>query len=52
MKNDFRVTPKRGIHQIWNELFQEIPVTDTRLIIGNRNGRNLTKELVHRRPQL
>ena len=43
---------KTDIHQLWNQTFQQTPVTNTRLIIGNRNSRNITKELVHRRPTL
>ncbi len=42
---------KKDIHQLWNQIFQQTPIMDTRLIIGNRNSRNLTRELVHRRPQ-
>jgi hypothetical protein len=43
---------KKDIHQLWNHIFQQTSVVDTRLIIGNRNSRNMTRELVHRRPQL
>ena len=43
-------TYKHDIHQIWNQTFQQTPVLDTRLIIGNRNSKNLTKQLVRRRP--
>jgi hypothetical protein len=32
-------------------MFQQTPVIESRLIIGKRNSRNLTRELVHRRPQ-
>ncbi len=42
---------KTVIHQLWNQMFQQTPVIQSRLIIGNRNSRNLTRELVHRRPQ-
>jgi hypothetical protein len=42
---------KQDIHEIWNHTFQQTPVLDTRLIIGNRNSKNLTKQLVRRRPQ-
>jgi hypothetical protein len=42
---------KKDMHQLWNQLFQQTPVMNTRLIIGNRNNPNLTRELVHRRPQ-
>ena len=41
---------KRDIHQLWNCTFQQTPVMNTRLIVGNRNSRNLTRELVHRHP--
>jgi hypothetical protein len=40
---------KKDIHQLWNQTFEQTPVIDTRLIIGNRNSRNMTRELVHRR---
>jgi hypothetical protein len=40
---------KKAIHQLWNQLFQQTPVIETRRIVGHRNNRNLTKELVHRR---
>jgi len=43
---------KKGIYQLWDQTFQQTPVIDTRLIIGNRYSRNMTRELVHRRPQL
>jgi hypothetical protein len=42
---------KTIIHQLWNQVFQQTPVIESRLIIGNRNSRNLTRELVHRHPQ-
>jgi hypothetical protein len=38
---------KTVIHQLWNQVFQQTPVIESRLIIGNRNSRNLTRELVH-----
>jgi hypothetical protein len=44
-------TNKTGIHQLWNQTFQQAPVINNRLIIGNRNNRNMTRELVHRRPE-
>ena len=40
---------KKDIHKLWNQTFEQTQVFDTRLIIGNRNNRNLTKEIVHRR---
>ena len=41
---------KKEIHQLWNQIFERTPVQNTRLIIGNRNSENMTKELVRRRP--
>jgi hypothetical protein len=43
---------KSKIHQIWNESFPSISVTETKLIVGTRNNRNLTKELVRRSPRV
>ena len=40
---------KKDIHKLWNQTFEQTQVLDTRRIIGNRNNRNLTKEIVHRR---
>jgi hypothetical protein len=42
---------KTDIHQLWNQTFEQTPVINTPLIIGNRNRRNMTRELVHRRPR-
>jgi hypothetical protein len=44
-------TNKNVIHQLWNQVFQQTPAIGSRLVIGNRNSRNLTRELVHQRPQ-
>jgi hypothetical protein len=44
-------TYKKDIHQLWNRTFKETPVINTRLIVGNRNSKNLTKQLVRRGPQ-
>ena len=43
---------KKDIHNLWNQTFQQTPVTDTRLIVGTRNSRNMTRELVHRHPKV
>jgi hypothetical protein len=43
---------KKDIHQIWKQLFQQTPVINTRLIIGNRNNPNLKRELLHHRSKL
>ena len=40
----------RTIHQIWTNTFQNTPVETSKLIVGNRNNPNLTKELVRRNP--
>jgi hypothetical protein len=40
---------KKDIHHLWKQTFKQTPVIDTRLIIGNRNSRNMTRESVHRR---
>ena len=42
---------KKEIDQLWNQIFQRTPLQNTRLIIGNRNSENMTKELVRRRPK-
>ncbi len=44
-------TTKKDIHQLWDQTFQQTPIMNTKLIIGNRNSPNLTRTLVHRRPQ-
>jgi len=31
---------KKDIHQLWNHTFGKTPVTNTKLIVGNRNSRN------------
>lgn len=43
-------TFKKDIHSLWNEIFQYTPVLHTKLIIGHRNQKNATKELIRRRP--
>ena len=42
---------KTVLHQLWNQMFQQTPAIESRLVIGNHNSPNLTKELVHRRSQ-
>ena len=41
---------KRDFHHVWQSIFTNTPVMDTRVIIGHRNSRNLQRELVHKRP--
>lgn len=43
-------TLKKDIHQLWNEMFHDTPVTNTKLIIGHKNNSSATQELVQRRP--
>jgi hypothetical protein len=40
---------KRDIHHIWHTRFSQTTTTETKLIIGNRNNRNNTKEMVSKR---
>jgi hypothetical protein len=42
---------KKEIHQLWNQTFQQTIAMHTRLIVGTRNSPDLTRELIHRRPQ-
>jgi len=42
---------KKHIHQLWNQVFVDTPLTDTKLIVGNRNSCNATKVLIRRRPR-
>jgi hypothetical protein len=41
---------KRDIHQIWNQLFLNTPVSEVRLIIGSKNSRSIRRELVRTCP--
>jgi hypothetical protein len=45
-------TNKNTIPQLWHQTFKQTPIMNTRLIIENRNSRNMTQELVHRRQTL
>ncbi len=45
-------TYKKHIHQLWNQIFKDTPVVNTKIIIGNRNSRNATKILIRRRPHI
>jgi ATP-dependent Lon protease len=42
---------KKHIHQLWNQFFADTPVTNTKLIVGNRNSRNAIKTFIRRRPR-
>lgn len=41
---------KRLIHQLWNDTFQNTPITETKLIVGTRNNPNRSKELIRKSP--
>ena len=41
---------KKNLHHLWNKLFVNTSITETRLIIGNRNNKNAKRELIHTRP--
>lgn len=43
-------TVKKDIHQLWNQMFEHTPVSNTKLIIGHKNNKSATQELVRRRP--
>ncbi len=45
-------TYKKHIHHLWNQIFADTLVTNTKLIVGNRNSRNATKILIRRRPHI
>ena len=42
---------KRDLHYIWGNIFKDTTVMNTKLIVGNRNRRNTTKEIVLKRPR-
>lgn len=41
---------KKTIHQLWDTLFINTSIHETRLIVGSRNNRNAKRELIHTRP--
>jgi hypothetical protein len=44
-------TYKKHIHELWNQKFNQTAVINTRLIIDNRNSKNLKKQSIQRHPQ-
>ncbi len=42
---------KRGLHQIHKEIFSQSATKNVKMIVGNRNRRNATHELIRKRPQ-
>ena len=43
-------TLKKDIHQLWNQIFHDTPIMNTKLIIGHKNNNSTTRELVQRCP--
>ena len=43
-------TLKKDIHQLWNRLFHDTPIMNTKLIIGHKNNRSATREHIQGRP--
>ena len=43
-------TLKKDIHQLWNQIFHNTPIMNTKLIIGHKNNNSATRELIQRRP--
>ena len=41
---------KKDIRQLSDQTFKETPVTNTKLIVGNRNSANATRTPIRRRP--
>ncbi|CAF1255732.1 unnamed protein product [Adineta ricciae] len=42
---------KRDMHQVYDSIFQNTPVADTKMIVGNRNRRDAKHELIRKRPK-
>ncbi|CAF4362921.1 unnamed protein product [Rotaria magnacalcarata] len=43
-------THKRDLHRIFQEIFANTPIIETKLIVGNRNQKSTMKELIRKRP--
>lgn len=41
---------KKLVHQLWDQIFKDTPVMESKLIIGNRNNPNHKSRLAHHRP--
>ena len=41
---------KRDMHHVYEDIFESTPAMYTKLIVGNRNRRQATDELIHKRP--
>jgi hypothetical protein len=42
---------KRDMHKLYDNVFQQTPAMAIKLVVGNRNRRDGTKELVQKRPK-
>ncbi|CAF1682093.1 unnamed protein product, partial [Adineta ricciae] len=42
---------KRDMHQLYQNVFQNTPAMAVKMVVGNRNRRDNTQELVHKRPK-
>jgi len=42
-------TYRKHIHQLWNQIFGNTPVTSTKLIVGNRNSPNAMRIFIRHR---
>ncbi len=40
------------MHQVYDNVFNNTPVTDVKMIVGNQNRRDASKELMRKRPKL
>lgn len=42
---------KRDMHQIYRNLFKNSHIADTKMIVGNRNRRDMRHEIIRKRPR-
>ena len=42
---------KRDMHDVYDHVFRNTPAIDAKIIVGNRNRRNLNNELIRKRPK-
>ena len=42
---------KRDMHRLYEDIFKNSPAMDVKLIVGNRNRRNATHQLIRKRPR-
>jgi hypothetical protein len=39
------------MHQVYENIFKNTPVSDVKLVVGNRNRHDASKELIRKRPK-